>query len=423
MPYELIQDDEPVKNGKYELMDESPSRARSLISAPVKGAIKGATDIASMTDPFKAILGLNELNPHQKQAIEQTLPTQDNPIEKGLERGGRLAVTTLGGPESLAAKGLRTAAGATLGQVAEEAGAPEWAQNLSELLAFMSPKFSKKITPTKSQTEAVEFLRGKGLSDKEITPLLKTEKKIRSLGRLSKKGPKTETLTRGISEKLGEGYDLLKTEGKEKFLKGKDVLLFDDKLGESLEKISPSFARLIEKDVESLRNKGISQKNLIDFYQDINRVVKGQEGGKSVLNTIKPLVIQGLEKIDPKSAKDFSMLNQFYAKKAVLSKSLKPDVIDKWLKKGKVYGAVAGIATGNPYFLKGIIAEEVGSRIIREILINPRLQNLSNQMLKSISKNQVQTAAGAYKIFKDELKKHDLDAFKSLDSIEESEVD
>lgn len=403
----------------FDDISERPSRGRSIASAPIKGAIKGAHELAAISDPLKALLGLNELNPHQKQAIEKLFPTQNKPLEKGLERAGRIGVSAIGGPETLLAKGARTLGGAALGQLAEETGAPESIQNLAELSAFISPKFGKQLLPKKSQAEAVEFLRKKGLTDREITPLLKSEKTIRTLGRLSKKGDQTKSLTRGISEKLGENYDILKTEGSEKFLKGNNVTQFDERLSDTLEKIRPRFARLIEKDVEALRNKGISQKNLIDFYQDINDIVGAEKGGKAVLSTLKKPILEGLEKIDPKAAQEFSKLNEFYAKKAILSKSLKPDIIDKWLKKGKVYASIAGLATGNLAFLKGALAEEVGSRIFRQMLTNPRLQNLSNQMLKAIEKNKVQTAIGIYKVFKSKLEEIDPKLAKELIPLEE----
>lgn len=423
MPFELIEDDQPNVNGKFELIEEGPSRTRSLVSAPVKGAVKGAHNLASLSDPFKALLGLNEMTSLQKKALEMALPTQDNPLEKGLERAGKIAVSAIGGPESLLARGARTAAGAALGQVAEESGAPEWAQSLAELLAFVSPKPGKGLLPKKSQTEAVEFLRSKGLTDQEITPLLKSEKRIRTLGRLSKKGDKTETLTKGISNKLGESYDILKNQGSDKFLKGNDIIQFDDKLSDTLNKIRPRFARLIEKDVEALRNKGISQKNLIDFYQDINDIVGAEKGGKAVLGTLKAPIMEGLQKIDPKAAKEFSKLNEFYAKKAVLSKALKPDMIDNWLRKGKVYASIAGLATGNLAFLKGALGQEIGSRIFRELLINPRLQNLSDQMLKAIKNNKIPVALETYKAFQKELNKTNPKLVKNLLPLQEISQD
>lgn len=404
---------------KFEEEDQGPSRTRSLISAPIKGIVKGAADLAAMRDPVAALLGLNQVTPHQTQAIESILPTQENPIEKGLERAGKLGVAAVGGPEAILAKLARVGVGAGLGQLAEEMGAPELVQNLAELSAFISP--TGKFLPKKSQKEAVEFLRAKGFSDKEITPLLQSEKKIRMLSKVADKGKKSEKLISNISDKLGEGYDLLKTQGSEKFLRGSEAVAFDDKLSDVINKIPPRFSRLIEKDVEDLRNRGISQKNLIDFYQDINAVVKGQEGGKAVLGILKKPIMEGLEQIDPKSAKDFVKLNEFYSKKAKLSKGLSKDQLDNFMTKGKIYAAIGSLASGNFALpiLKGLGIQKAIGVVARELLINPKLQNLSDQMLKSIKSNDVASALKTYQTFKSLLAKESNKSAEALDEIED----
>lgn len=404
----------PIDNAPEEVSDfrsrlipiqEGPSRGRSLISAPIKGAVKGAVELAQITDPLKALLGLSELNPHQQQAIERTLPTQDRPLEKGLQRAGRLAVSAAGGGESLLAKGIRTGVGAGLGQLAEEAGAPESIQGLAELSAFVSPKFGKKIIPKQSQKKAIDFLRGEGLTEEQITPLIKSDNFInRSLFKISSKGKKAEKLAEGMKSALGSRYDILKESGSQKFLKGVDVTAFDDKLHGVLEKINPRFSRLIEKDVESLRNKGISQKNLIDFYQDINAVVGKQEGGKAVLNILKNPIIEGLHKIDPESARKFTRLNEFYAKSRKFSKSIKPGIVEKVFSGTRSLATLGSIAMGQFGFLPKLIGTHAAQLLARELTTNPRLQNLSLQMAKSLSSNQIPAALRTFKIFQEEIR-------------------
>ena len=423
MPFELIDEEKNPSKGKFELIDEKPSRARSLVSAPIKGGIKGALDIASIADPIKALLGVNELTPIQQQVLEKVLPTQKKPLERGLERAGKIGVSAIGGPESLLAKGTRTALGSILGQFAEEVGAPEGIQNLAELLAFTSPKFGKKILPKKSQKEAVQFLREKGLTDKEIAPLIQSERKIKALAPFTEKGEKTKKIISDISGKLGENYEILKDKYKNLAhpnLKGDAVVAFDNKLEDVLEKINPRFHRLIGSDLEALRNKGVSGENLINFYQDINAAVKGHEGGKAVLGKLKGPILDGLKEIDPNLAKDFKKLNEFYAKKGLLAKKLKPGTLDNLISKGKAYAALGSIASGSFGFLKGILSKDAIGRLSRELLINPRLQNLSNQMLESIEKNQVPVALRTYNVFKKELSKKDPELSEQLESLPQS---
>jgi hypothetical protein len=402
MAFEILDESSP-HTGRFELIDDKPSRTRSIASAPIKGAVKGAHELASFRDPIQKILGLNDLKPNERKAIEKILPTQDKSLEKGLERAGRLAVSTIGGPESLLAQGARVAGGAALGQVAEEAGAPEWAQGLAELAAFMSPKFGKELLPRKSQREAVDFLRGKGLSDKEIAPLIKKENVIsRNLKRLSVSERLKES-AQSTSEKIGENYNILKSQGKEKFLKGADAVAFDDKLSERLGEITPGFGRLIEKSVEDLRNKGISQKNLIDFYQDINRTVKGQVGGKAVLNSLKPIILEGLEKIDPAAAKEYQLINEFYSKNKKFLKSVTPGIGHQVYSAGKILGTIGSLALGNFWVLKGWMSEKAIRELSKQFLTNPRLQNLGKQVVESIKSNKMSVARELSKRFEKEL--------------------
>jgi len=404
---------------QFEEEKQGPSRTRSLISAPVKGVVKGASELAAMRDPVAALFGLNDLTPIQKKVIDKLLPTQEEPLERGLERAGRLGVSAIGGPETLLAKGARVGAGALLGQTAEEAGAPEWLQNIGELAAFISPKFGKDLLPTKSQAESVAFLRGKGLSDKQITPLIQTEKKIRVLSKFADKGKKTETVLKDITGKLGENYEILKQKGAnlpESFLRGTEAVDFSDSLEKVLDKINPRFKRLIQPDVDSLMNKGISTENLMNFYQDINAVVKGHEGGKAVLGIIKKPLLEGMKKLSPEIADDFSKLNHFYSKKAQLAKGLKKGIIEKMFTGGKILATIGSIATGNFGFLPKIIGGQAAQIVARELLINPRLQNISNQMLKSIAENKIPVALKLLKQFRDNLQ--DQEAQEELDKLD-----
>ena len=364
--------------------------------------------MTALKNPIAALFHLNDLTPHQRQFLEKVLPTQEKPLEKGLEKAGRLGVSAIGGPESLLAKGARVGAGALGSQLAEEAGAPEELQSLIELAAFMSPKFGKNLVPRKSQKEAVDFLRQQGLTDKEITPLIRKENFLnRTLSRIASKGKKTEKLGEATKSKLGAGFDVLKEEGAEKFIKGSDAVAFDDKISDVIGKINPRFGRLIEKDVEALRNKGVSQKNIIDFWQDINAIVKKEEGGKAVLGILKKPLLEGLEKIDPEAAKKFVNLNNFYAKSQRFQKSLKPGLTEKLLTGGKYLGLIGSIATLNFGFLPKIIGVESARALSRELLINPRLQNLSLQITKSLAGNKLPVALRTYRMFVDELRKKD----------------
>jgi hypothetical protein len=422
IPVENTQESQKESDFKSRLIpyEKELSRTRSLINAPSKGLIKGVEDLSSLANPLNAILPKASTDP----LWERGLPTKNEPLEKGLERAGRIAPSLIGGPGSIASKGIRGGAAALLGQLAEESGAPEWGQTLAELSAFMSPKFGGKLLPKKSQKDAVEFLRNKGLTDKEIVPLVKSQNLLnKSLEKISAKGQKTEELRKNIRGKLGSHFDVLKKQGEERFLHGKDAVEFDNKLSGVVEKINPRFSRSIEKDLEALRNKGISQKNLIDFYQDINAIVGKQDGGKAVLGILKKPILEGLHKIDPEAANQFSRLNEFYAKAQRFAKGMKENQIEKLFSAGKTLGTLGALATGNFPFLGKVVGTHALQVVSREFLLNPRLQNLSLQMLQAIKNNNIPSALRTMGFFEKEIRKVDKKAADAIHRILSSDSD
>jgi hypothetical protein len=388
----------------FELVNpqQSPSRKRSLINAPLKGFIKGAKELNPISPENIAKLIIPSNN--QEKLIEKVIPTQNRPLEKGLERVGRLAPMAATGGEGLIAKGVRTGLGAIGGQIAEEFGAPEGLQSLAELSAFIGPKFSSKLTPAKSQEKALEFLKRKGLSDKEITPLIQSEKKLRKLGKFASKKESTGETLKTAGEKIGQGFEDLKVKAKESnaYLPRDKTGAFLDEFDKSLNSIRPRFKRLLGDDVKDFENSRMGFNDIVDFWQDINATVKGQEGGRAVLNKLKGPLQKGLQDINPELANEFNLLNEFYAKKAKVGKLLAPKQIDEFLDAGKTFGLMASIATGNIGFIKKILGTIAGRNIANSLLTNPRLQNLSNQMLKAINNNKIPESLKIFSTFQRE---------------------
>ena len=392
-----------------------PSKGRSVASAYPKGLIKGATDLASLKDPFAQLLGAAGVSKVQEKALEEGLPTRDEPLEGFLERAGKLTPAVVGGGGSVAGRAARTALGAGLGELTKQYGGGPIAQGIAETAGFVAPGFGKKLIPSKGQKEAVDFLRNEGFAENEIVPLIKSENFInRFFSKVIPKGKKETQLGQTIKEKLGSGFDILKKEGEGKSLTGSAAVQFDDTLSDVLSKINPRFARLIEKDVEALRDRGISQKNLIDFYQDINAVVKNQSGGKAVLNILKKPILEGLKKIDPEAAKKFNQLNALYARGATFMKNLKPGVIDKLFSGARGLATLGSLVIGNLSFLGKALGTHAAQSVIRELLLNPRLQNLHLQMMKAVSQNKLPVALRIMHHFAQELRKTNAKAADSI---------
>ncbi len=257
----------------------------------------------------------------------------------------------------------------------------------------MSPSGTKKITPRPSQKEAVEFLRKKGLSEKAITPLIKKEKTIRHLGKFSLKGQRVINRLTEAHEKLSSGYTELKSQGQHLELPRNRVTAFDEAIRDKFNELTPDQKKLIEPNVRELLGKPITARSMVDFAQDVFN--KGgmaeRAGAKSTKRAVKMLkdpVRQFMKEIDPAVAKEYQLLDKFWGKKNQITRRLKPDQLDRAIDLAETAGIATGILTGNLNLLTKVLGSVGGRALATELLINPRLQNLSNQMLQAASRNQ-----------------------------------
>lgn len=103
-----------------------PSKTRSALGAPIKGAIKG---VQSLVQPLGNLQGAIPAK-LGKRILEQTLPTREE--HEPLERVGKLATFAAAGPEGLGLKIAQTGLGALGGEIAKQTGAGELGQAIAE---------------------------------------------------------------------------------------------------------------------------------------------------------------------------------------------------------------------------------------------------------------------------------------------------
>lgn len=320
----------------------------------------------------------------------------------------------VGSGASLGAGGKALAAlgtGAGIGQGVEEVTDSPTAGLIAEILSTLGLGGLKKSLAPRSAKgkELVERGRKIGLTEKELTPLVQSERKLATFSPLARKGKKTTESFRKINEKLGGAYELVREEASqhgrltasqnEKLLK--DFGEINKKLRTTL-KASPekqSAIKFIEDSMENIRNRGTSSEELIGFWGDINNAVNWNavKGGKKSINALKKPIREILRDTDSQLAKDFELTNELYTRYKKAARALKPDMIDKWLNKGEAAAIVASFATGNPTLLKGIASESAIRLFSKELLTNPRLQNISNKALQAIRTNKGAAGSEALK--------------------------
>lgn len=399
---------------------EPMSRPRSLVNAFAAGATERAGDIAgfvqSLAPSFLPRGPLTKEKAHKFS--EEKFPHFEKEPEKIIKRGGGVATEALLSPGGLAAKAIQVPAGALLGYAAEKFNFPEWAQSIAEGIPFF---FSggKKIPLKPDQKKLGEFLRKQGLTENEITPLLKTPEQINRWAAFASKGKKSRELMESIYQKSGKLYDTIIEKGKSLIpIPEQNKLKVLKDLHNVFNDLPDKYRKLIGQDLKDLITKGrAGVEDLINFYRDINAVIGAEKGGKAYIGNFKKPIMEAFESISPELASDFQLTNQLYGTRArVASAIVNPKDFDKFLDIGEVYGLGAGLYNRDLGMLVKVLGAAGGRAAAREMLINPRLQNLSMRIGESLKKNKLNLVTKYTREFSNIVRNDDPDLADAIDA-------
>ena len=342
-----------------------------------------------------------------KKGIETTTGVGEGKTPAGriAGRGSEFVAETAatgGGLKTLAATGLSGLAG----QGIREAGGPEGTAVATEVLGSIIPSaIQGKVVPTGREAKQVaEAGRKIGLTEKQITPLIQSEKKAANLSKIARKGNRTKKTFASIKESLGDSYNNIKNRPQASIkLPNAEQINLRKEFGQIRNELSKTLApspdkeaalNFIEKSLDTLRNVDITPEYLVNFWQDINKAVKWNSitGGKKALARLKQPISESLKKAAPDLAEDFELTNQLYSKYAQISKKLKPDLVDAFVNKAEVLAVPAAgvaLASGNPWALAGIGSEIALRSLGREMLINPYFQNLATKLVTNFNQGSL----------------------------------
>lgn len=366
-----------------ELSIKEASRMKSLLNALPKGLIRGGRESSLLpyTGPIPKKLA--------ERVLEQFLPTQDRFAENALERTGEIL------PQVLASKGGsglggslgRSALAAGIGETVKEAGGGALAQITGEAAGFGLPGLGRKIIPARSQKKLVDFARKAGMSEKQIAPLLPEQGKKSFFGKVASKGTKTQEALRNTREGISNAYEFVKDSPEAaRYLNPKQAQNFTSKIDAISKSMPAEIRKQIVDDYQDLLKDGLSGKNLVNFYQDISSRYKV---GREHLERFKQPIREALEDISPTLSEDFQLTNELFKKRIGIGKTLKPNISSELMDLGEL-GKLAHDTIN--FSIKGL-SQLLGlagvRRFAREMLINPRLQNITRQMAKAANENKM----------------------------------
>lgn len=398
-----------IKEKIGSLIDESlvGKQLKGVAQSGGQGLLEGLHKAGRMMGPLPTEESEQEVEQKFEESVDPYFPDKaENFGGRALKRGLKEAPSMMAFPSSSLASILpKSIAAGFLGEGAKELGAPETVQTIAELTAYIGPDIVKKLLESGSNKEIIQAARDFGLKDEQITPLLQSERKQSWLSKLVPKRGRTQNILKetkeGLSqaeEKISQGElakGTLSPEAKNDF--------FNETAKLATEKIPHSTIEKVQQDFVNFAKGEPSGERLINLWRKLNK----QYPKLAELQQFKGPLEKALKSIDPKLSEDFGKLNNLWSRYFNIAKKLKPNIVSDLVSGGEALGLLHGVYFMNPSGLKAILATQ-GARIgARELLLNPRLQQLNEKFLMAVNNNKWQVASKISTQIKDQFNKLD----------------
>jgi len=404
-----------VPSGKVPAYKSIPSRA-------LKGAVEGLLKFGETVSPAGSPQQIQESQAQRQKFYEENLPLGDNYVGKSLERGLESAPFLLGIPGGGGPIGqlLRALGAGFLGQGAEELGVGPLGQAAAELPALGFPSLGKKIPLKASEKQLGEFARRVGLAEEDIALTRGARGPVKDLAvDISSKGGKTVEKFSATQKNLGRVWDSLReSPAAQASLPAEGQRTLVKKLSEKLDKLPKESRNRVMEDFEDLIGSNFSGDEIINFWQDLNYYIKKGERGVGVL---KEDLQKALQQISPELGADFKLTNELYGKFSDLASRMGPNIADSLINAGEKGLVMHAITTGNFPVLKKILGPIAGRQIAREMVTNPRLQNLSKRFVQGAKQGSGAIANRAYEQLVREIGKHSSELAKEMSGFDVEE--
>lgn len=405
----VIEEKEEPIQGNFTIQKAQPIDEGVIggyITSAGKGLLEGFQQLGRIMGPLQTGRPEEEIKKEFSESLDFLVPqNKENYVQRSLRRGAREAPTMLAFPGSQLSTLPRSIAAGFLGEGAKDLGLPEWAQTAAELTAYIGPDITKKLLETGKKAEIIKAAREFGLKDEQIAPLLQGEFKQKWLSKLSPKKGRSERVLKETKKGLDIAAETLQ-KGPEaaKPLNQKQTAAVLKELGEQGYKIASETRNKISQDMVEFLRKPITGDSLIELYRKVNKTLGPNAKEISLL---KEPIKKAIGEASPELLKDFEKLNGLYEKYYKLAPKLKPTLTSEIVSAAESLGIVGSLLTGYYPLLTKILVEQGAKITARELLLNPRLQQLSEKMLLALNENAYRIAAKAANEIYKEINKKD----------------
>jgi hypothetical protein len=366
--------EEQVDSGDFNISDKFNELAKSA----GKGLIEGTSRLGRSMGPLEGNESTDEQMNRQSSFLDEILPNEDNFVNNASRRGMNIAPTALmmPGGDPLKLMGRSLMAGFA-GEGLKEMGMPEWAQSLGEMASFTNPQklFSGKLSQTGKHSGTIGTGKEFGLTDKEIAPLIQSERKQNWFSRMAKKSGKTKEPLKNTKSAIDRARSTL----------SKEV----EGMEQTIQKLPSRLTGVISKDLSNLWKRGITSEGLMDLSAQINDAFKYTPGSNRLLLLQKPIK-EALYKIDPSTGRKFDAINYLYTKYFDIAKRIKPNEISRSIDAGDGAALVWGLLTKSKSMLEKVVGIKTSQNISAKILTSPRFQQLGTKAMAAIKENKPQ---------------------------------
>jgi hypothetical protein len=393
---------------------------KSYPAAALRGAVEGTIALGQMFSPLGP-RNVQEKEREQRQSVyDKSLPIGDDPVAGGIERTAKLAPLVASGGSGAVGTLLRSAIGGTLGETGKQLGLGETGQGLLEAAGSAGPDLAKLIPTKGAQTQLADFARKQGLNEQQVGLTIGQQGPVRNFAEgVASKGKKTVEAFDDTKKALGRVWDTLRSSPEaQKTLSTQQSSKLVRGISNRLSNLPAGTRNAISEDLKDLLKSPMKGDDLINFWQDINyNVQKGERG----LGILKKDLQVALEELSPELGKDFKITNELYANFAKQAERMGPDTADQLIRSGETGIALHAIVTGNFPVLKGLIGPVGGRIVAREMIINPRIQNLGERLILGIKRGSPVIAKNAYDSLILELGKNSAEAAAAISDFDMEE--
>lgn len=406
---------DPDEEGFFHKVSEY---GKTALKGTVEGISRFGLAFGPLYEPEKTT---EQRQQKQTETLEELIPQEEEDyLQTILREGLRGAPTMAAFPGAGLGAIPREFGAAFLGETAKEFGAPEWAQNALKLTAYIGPDLTKKLLEKGKNKEIIKIGKDLGLNEDEIAPLLKKDFKEKWLSKFSPKRGRTQKILEKTKGKIDVARDKIsELPGSKELFDQETTSTFLKELGEKALDIPASVRNKAAQDAKDMLKTGVSPASVMNFWVDLNHEI-GK--GADRLGVLKGPIRNILEKSNnPEILKAFDDTNKLYSRYYKIAGKLNPDFINDFVTASEIFGIGEGLREalfyGNPTFLKAMLLEK-GARIgAREVLLNPRFQQLGEKTLMALNKNKFGLAKKLIDNMRNELIKMDPSLKGKLDEL------